>query len=168
MSPTMSMSTTVSATPPAPADGAMAGAHELLTISLAGELFGIEVVRVQEILDIVPVTAVPNADPFAPGVINVRGHVVPLIDLRHRFGLPPAPDGASGRTVVFEVQLEDERTRVAMTVDAVRDVLSVAPDRLEDIPEIGTRWNRAYVAGITRLDGELLIVLDAESVFAGF
>ncbi len=110
---------------------------------------------------------VPNANPFVPGVINVRGHVVPVIDLRRRFGLPTKVKGEPGRTVVFEVDLGDERTRVAMTVDTVRDVIALDALDVEAIPEIGTRWDREHVAGITRIDGALIVVLDAENIFAG-
>ena len=139
--------------------------EQVLTFALESEVFAIKVIRVQEILDIVPVTIVPNADPFAPGIINVRGNVVPLVDLRHRFGMAPKPPGTAGRTVVLDAVIDEETTRVALTVDAVRDVVPVETLGLTEIPGIGTRWNRDYVQGITRIDDQLTIVLDLDAVF---
>lgn len=139
--------------------------RQVLTFALASERFAIKVTRVQEILDIVAMTPVPNADPFAPAVINVRGNVVPLIDLRQRFGLPPKPEDAVSRTVVFDVTLTGEVTRVAAMVDAVHDVVPIEQMSLEEIPEIGTRWDRRFVRGIARIDDHLTIVLALDNVF---
>ncbi len=137
----------------------------LLTFGLAGETFGMNVMRVQEIIDIVTITPVPHADKFAPGVINVRGNVVPVIDLRYRFRLPPREAGRSTRTVVFEVQLEGESTRVAMAVDAVYNVEPLQDLAIEKLPESGTKWNEKLIAGITRIRDRLTIILDLENVF---
>lgn len=137
----------------------------LLTFALGGETFAINVIRVQEILDVAPYTRVPNADPFSPGVINVRGNVVPVVDLRYRFGLPPLARGETARTVVFDIELAGEPTRVAAAVDAVWNVEPMGDLLIEEIPEIGTRWNRDFVHGITRIRDQLTIILDLAAVF---
>lgn len=137
----------------------------LLTFGLAGETFGMNVMRVQEILDIVSVTRVPHADRFAPGVINVRGNVVPVIDMRYRFSLPPRDPGRSTRTVVFEVQLEGQTTRVAMTVDAVFNVEPLHDMEIEPLPDSGSKWNGKLITGITRIRDRLTIILDLENIF---
>ncbi|MEO0971640.1 MAG: chemotaxis protein CheW [Pseudomonadota bacterium] len=137
----------------------------LLTFGLGRDTFGLNVMRVQEILDIVSVTRVPHANAFAPGVINVRGNVVPVIDLRHRFGLPPKPEGKSNRTVVFEVTLDGQNTRVAMGVDMVYNVEPLVDIEIEPLPESGTKWNKELIRGITRIRDQLTIILNLDGVF---
>lgn len=142
-----------------------AATNQVLTFVLGEDVFAVEVVQVREILDIVPVTRVPNADPFAPWLINVRGEVVPLLDLRHRFGLPRAEHGQMSRTVVLDVAVGASPVRVAIRADSVRDVLPLGHLSMEDLPQIGSGWSQDFVKGITHLDGELTIVLDLERVF---
>ncbi|MEM9383803.1 MAG: chemotaxis protein CheW [Pseudomonadota bacterium] len=139
--------------------------NTLLTFELGGEVFAINVMRVQEILDIVSMTPVPHANRFAPGVINVRGNVVPVIDLRYRFGMPPRDQGKSTRTVVFEVRVEGETTRVAMAVDAVYNVEPVQELTIEELPESGSKWNGKLITGIARIRERLTIILNLENVF---
>ena len=138
---------------------------EILTFGLAGETFAMNVIRVQEILDLAPVTRVPNAGSFSPGIINVRGNIVPLVNLRHCFGLSPAPPGQTSRTIVFEIAIQGETTRVAVAVDTVYNVETLQELTVEEIPEIGTRWNRAFVHGIARIRDRLTVVLDLDAVF---
>lgn len=139
--------------------------YQALTFTLGGEIFAMEVTRVEEITDSVRPTKVPGADPFAPTVINVRGNVVPMIDLRHRFGLPPSEDTIETRTVVFEVELDNEQTKVALKADSVSEVIDISDLDMEDMPDIGTKWNQAFVKGITRKNGQVVIVLDLEEIF---
>lgn len=153
------------ATPAPEASDEEESLNTLLTFELGGECFAMNVMRVQEILDIVSMTPVPHADKFAPGVINVRGNVVPVIDLRYRFGMPPRDQGKSTRTVVFEVLMEGETTRVAMAVDAVYNVEPVQDLRIERLPESGSKWNGKLIKGITRIRDRLTIILNLENVF---
>lgn len=138
---------------------------QALTFELGGEVFAMEVTRVEEITDSVRPTVVPGADPFAPYVINVRGNVVPMIDLRHRFGLPPSEDTIETRTVVFEVELDTGQTKVALKADSVSEVIDISDLDMEDMPDIGTKWNQAFVKGITRKNGQVVIVLNLEEIF---
>lgn len=139
--------------------------YQALTFILGGEIFAMDVTRVEEITDTVRSTKVPGADLFAPYVINVRGNVVPLIDLRHRFNLPSRDDTIETRTVVFNVELDNTLTKVALKADSVSDVIDISQSEIEDMPETGTRWNRAFVRGITRNKGIVVIILDIEAIF---
>src|ERR1700690_4183731 len=89
----------------------------VLTLELQGELFAIPAIQVQEILDLVPITDVPSADPFASGLINVRGRVVPLADLRHKFGMEPREATIDTRIVVIEVAVDGDPTVVGIRAD---------------------------------------------------
>jgi len=109
----------------APATG---GALKVLTLGLQGEIFAIEAGSVREILDVVPITEVPNARAFVGGLINVRGRVVPLADLRVMFGMDRPPPDADTRIVVIEIDLEGDPTIAAILADRVHDVTDIAPN----------------------------------------
>lgn len=138
---------------------------QALTFTLSNETFAMEVTRVEAIIDNVRKTRVPGADAFAPWVINVRGIVVPLIDLRHRFGLPDIEETIDTRTIVFEVNIDDSPTKVALIADSVSEVTSISNLDVHDLPEIGTKWRQEFVKGITRHNDNVVIVLDIEEVF---
>lgn len=139
--------------------------NQALTFKLCNEIFAMEVTRVEEILDNVNITRVPGADAFAPALINVRGNVVPLIDLRHRFGLPEVGETIDTRTVVFDVDIQGISTKVALKADSVNNVTDISDIDVSELPEVGTRWNRDFVKGITRQKDEVVIVLDIEQIF---
>ena len=142
-------------------DSAMA-----LTFSLDGETFAIPVEHVSEIIDPLPVTRAPNADPFAPGLINVRGVIAPYLDLRQRLGMPPAEMSETGRIIVFKLKIEGEATTVAMLADDVDDITETAMADIETVPELGTRWPPDLIRGVSKKDGALLILLDVETAFS--
>jgi purine-binding chemotaxis protein CheW len=137
----------------------------LLTFRLDGEAFAFPVTRVHEILNPIPVTPVPNAAAFAPGIINVRGVVVPLLDLRHRLRLKPAEDTKASRIIVFEVDLAGGPQKVAFRVDSVEQVLEFTAKEIIPLPELGSVWPRRFVKGSVRHDGELIVLLDAQELF---
>lgn len=134
-------------------------ALEVLTLGLGDEVFAVEAGHVREILDLVPVTAVPNAKPFARGLINVRGNIVPLADLRVVFGMDtaagPTPDT---RIVVLEVVLDGEPAIVGILADKVYEVTEIAASALEATPRIGMRWRPEFIRGIgKRADGFVIL-----------
>ena len=139
----------------------------LLVFGIAGEAFALPVATIHEVIDPLPVTPVPNAPPHAPGLINVRGIVTPVIDVRLRLRIPPgrAPAGA-GRIIVLELPVDGATTRVAITADAVHEVIETDAAALEPIPDLGTRWPAQFVRGVTRHDGTLVVLLDPETLFA--
>jgi len=141
------------------------GAEMALIMRLSGEAFGIPVRNVNEIIDPIPITHVPNAPAFAPGLINVRGAVVPLLDLRHRLRMAPAALGASARIVVLETMVEGTLTRLAFLADAVEEVVDVDLSRLEPVPELGAPWPDAFILGVMRHSKGLVVMLNGDTLF---
>ncbi|MEW5726304.1 MAG: chemotaxis protein CheW [Pseudomonadota bacterium] len=142
-----------------------ATAMQVLTVGLEREVFALDAGRVSEILDAVPVTEVPNARPFVSGVINVRGKVVPLADLRLRFGMECAAASLDTRIVVIEVDLDGEPTTVGILADKVYEVTEIASASIEETPRVGMRWRPEFIKGIGKKDADFIIVLDIDRVF---
>ena len=138
----------------------------ILTIGLGGEVFAIPAGIVREILNIGRVTPVPTAPAFVRNLINVRGRVVPLADLRLRFGMPAAEPTMDTRIVVLEIGLQGESETVAVVADKVYEVTQLDEVVSTDVPRIGSRWRPEFVAAIGRRNGQFVMVLDVEKVFA--
>ena len=136
-----------------------------LTLRLEDELFAIEAGSVREILDLVPVTEVPNASPFAAGLINVRGRVVPLADLKVAFGMHRAAQDQDTRIVVIETEIEGEPTVVGILADKVYDVTDIEGAAIEDAPRVGMRWRPDYVRGIGKRQNQFIIIPDLQRIF---
>lgn len=137
-----------------------------LTLRLQDEMFAIDAESVREILDVVPITEVPNAKAFVGGLINVRGRIVPLADLRLLFGMDRPPPDVNTRIVVIEVDLDGEPTIVAILADRVHDVSDIEAATIEDAPKIGMRWRPEYVSGIGKRGDEFIIIPDMGKIFA--
>ncbi len=136
-----------------------------LTIRLEDELFAVEASRVREILDLVPITEVPSAPAFVGGLINVRGSIVPLADLRVMFGMErPEPD-ADTRIVVMEVDIDGEPTIAGILADKVHDVTDIETASIEEAPKVGMRWRPEFVKGIGKRNGGFIIIPDMERIF---
>ena len=145
------------------------GGHslEVLTLELHGEVFALEVRHVQEILDLVPITEVPNSRPFLNGLINVRGKVVPLADLRLKFGMEPTPPTIDTRIVVIEVEVDGDPITVGIRADKVYEITEVAASALEETPRIGMRWRSEYIRCIGKRGNDFIVVLDIGRIFSG-
>ena len=139
---------------------------EVLTLGLQGEIFALEATHVREILDLVSITEVPNCDPFVNGLINVRGKVVPLADLRLKFGIEQTPATIDTRIVVIEVAIDGDPTIVGIRADKVYEITEVAAAALEETPRIGMRWRPGYVRCIGKRGADFIVVLDIERIFA--
>lgn len=136
-----------------------------LTIRLDDELFAVEAGRVREILDLVPITEVPNAPDFVGGLINVRGRVVPLADLRVMFGMNrPEPDEDT-RIVVMEVDMDGEPTIAGILADKVHDVTDIEAASIEEAPKVGMRWRPEFIKGIGKRNGGFIIIPNMERIF---
>lgn len=143
-----------------------AGSPEMVLIfRLSGEAFAISVSRVHEILDPIPVTVVPNATAFAPALVNVRGAIVPLIDIRHRLRMPAAVPGSTARLVVLELPVGGVPTRLAIMTDAVEEVVETDLAILENIPDLGARWPEHHVQGVARIGDGLAVLLNTDNLF---
>lgn len=139
---------------------------ELLTFQLDTEIVAVEAVRVREVLDEAPVSEVPGARPFVPGVLNVRGQVVPLADLRLKLNLRIGPPTADSRIVVLETALGGEPMIVGVLADKVFEVTELEPGSLEEAPSIGLRWRREHIRHVGKRGEDLIIVLDVDRIFS--
>lgn len=149
----------------APLRRGLSAPEMVLIFRLSGEAFAISVSVVHEILDPIPVTRVPTAPAFAPGLINVRGAIAPLIDVRQRLRMPPAAPNAEARVIVLELPVAGAPTRLAILADAVEEVIEADLAALEAVPELGARWPDQYVQGVARRGDGLVILLDTETLF---
>lgn len=138
----------------------------VLVFRLDGDAFAIIVEAVHEILDAQDPTPVPKADAFAPGVINVRGVVVPVVDIRYRLEMDAAADPAACRMIVVEVPLGGVPQKLAFLADTVEDVVEVDLSCTEKIPELGAIWPQVYLHGAIRPNDELVVLLDTSTLFS--
>jgi purine-binding chemotaxis protein CheW len=138
---------------------------QALVFELGGEIFAIDAAQVREILDEVPITKVPNARPFVDGLINVRGRVVPLADLRVAFGMARSEMDQDSRIVVIGIELDGESTIVAIYADRVHDVTDIETADIEEAPKVGMRWRSEYVHGIGRRSESFVIHPELGRIF---
>jgi purine-binding chemotaxis protein CheW len=139
---------------------------EVLTFDMNGETFALEAVIVQEILDLLPETAVPGAQPFVASVINFRGKVIPLADLRLAFGMEATEATIDSRIVVIEVDLQGEATLVGLRTDKVNEVTTLARAASEAPPSVGMRWRADYINCLVKRDGEFIILPNLQAIFS--
>jgi purine-binding chemotaxis protein CheW len=138
----------------------------VLTLDLDGHVFAIEANHVLEILDLVAVTEVPGAGPFVGGLINVRGKVVPVADLRHKFCMPQREAGIDTRVVVIELDLDGDLMTVGLIADKVFEVTEIAAAAVEETPKVGMTWRHEYIRCIGKRGNDFIIVLDIGAVFS--
>ena len=138
----------------------------VLPLELQGELFAIEAAQVREILDLVAVTDVPGADPAVHGLINVRGRVVPLADLRLKFGMEQRAATIDTRIVVIEITIDGDPTAVGIRADKVYEVTELAATALEETPRVGLRWRPEFIRCFGKRGGDFIAVLDIGRIFA--
>ena len=140
--------------------------HQYLTFKLDDEMFALDVSKVREILDVTAITKVPRSPDFMRGVINVRGSVVPVVDLRLKFGMARAEQTVDTRIVVMEIDLEGELTIIGSLADAVHNVMDIEADKIEPPPRIGAKWNSDFIRGIGKYGDQFLIVLNVDRIFS--
>lgn len=138
---------------------------EVLTFNIAGETFAIEAVKVQEILDLLPETAVPGAKPFVASVINFRGKVIPLADIRLAFGMDATERTIDSRIVVVELLLDNETTLVGIRTDKVNEVTTFSRAASEPPPSVGMRWRADYIHCLIKRGSEFVILPNLTAIF---
>ena len=141
------------------------GSMNALTLRMQDEMFAIEAGSVREILDLVPITEVPNAPAFVTGLINVRGRVVPLADLRVMFDMDRPPPDQDTRIVVVEIEIDGEPTVTGILADKVYDVTDIEAADIQDAPKVGMRWRPEFVKGIGRRNGNFVVIPDLGRIF---
>ncbi len=141
-------------------------ATQFLTFVVDGDTYGVGILAVREIMEYVDVTAVPMMPSCIRGVINVRGAVVPVMDLVVRFGRPPSAVSKRTCIVIIEKEGDSGNMLVGMLVDAVNAVLDIPAGDIEPVPAFGTRVRRELVAGMGKVNGKFVVLLDTEQVMS--
>jgi len=139
---------------------------QFLTFRLEDELFALDIEKVREVLDFPSITKVPQTPDYLCGVINLRGSVVPVVDLRLKFGKTGAEQTLNSCIIIVEVELDGEKTVMGAVADAVQEVLDLAPDQIEPAPRLGTKLNIDFIRGIGKQADQFIILLDIDRVFA--
>lgn len=139
---------------------------EVLTFGLGHETFALEAGIVREILDMMPITTVPGADPMAGAVINFRGRIVPLADLRGAFGMEAQGPTTESRIIVIELPVDGNPVLIGLTADRVNEVAVLQAGDAEETPVIGIRWPREHVRCLVRRGGDVIVLPDLPALFA--
>lgn len=134
-----------------------------LTFSLGAEEYGIGILKIKEIIGMMPITAVPRTPPFVKGVINLRGKVIPVIDLRVKFGMEDK--SYTDKTCIIVVEIKEQNSiLMGIVVDAVSEVLNIKAAEIEETPNFGTNLDLDYISGIAKINGGVKILLDIDKV----
>jgi purine-binding chemotaxis protein CheW len=140
--------------------------RQYLTFKLEGEVFALDVVKVREILDYTNITKVPQTPEFMKGVINLRGSVVPVVDMRLKFGIAPQQKTVDTCIIVVEIAIDNEATILGALVDSVQEVFELEPAQIEPAPRIGTKLKTEFILGMGKRDDQFVIILDIDRVFS--
>jgi len=137
-----------------------------LSFKLGEELFAINVSKVTNILEMSQITKIPKAPEYMKGVINLRGTVLPVIDLRLKFGLPEKEATVDTSIIVLSINLNGEMVMVGIQVDSVKEVLEFITDEIAPSPTIGSKYNSGFIEGMWRTEDKFIMILDIDRVFS--
>jgi len=135
-----------------------------LTFSLANEEYGIGILKIKEIIGMMPITTVPRTPEFVKGVINLRGKVIPVMDLRLRFEMEAIDYTDRTCIIVVEIESQAGTVQIGALVDSVSEVLNVGGDDIEETPSFGTKLDTDYILGMAKMEGGVKILLDIDKV----
>ena len=141
-------------------------AGKYLTFALAQEEYGVPVLKVREIIKMMDITGVPQVPSHVKGVINLRGKVIPIVDLRLKFNLPTQDYTERTCIIVVEVELQSRRVMLGMIVDYVSEVLNISNDEIEPMPDFGERLDTEYMHGVAKIKGTVRLLLDLDKVLS--
>lgn len=139
---------------------------QFLTYRLGEEIFALEISKVREVLDFTTITKVPRTPEFMRGVINLRGNVVPVVDLRLKFGMTATEQTVNTCIIIVEVEMDGETTILGALADSVQEVMELDPGQIEPAPKIGTRLRTEFIKGMGKRDDQFVIILDIDKVFS--
>jgi purine-binding chemotaxis protein CheW len=139
---------------------------QYLTFTLADEVFAVDVARVREILEITSITKVPQVPGFMRGVINLRGCVVPVIDLRLKFGMMETEQTVNTCIIVVEIEMDGENIVLGALADSVQEVIEMEPSQIEAAPHIGTHLKTEFLQGMGKHNEHFVMILDIDKVFS--
>ena len=139
---------------------------QYLTYKLGAEVFALDISKVREVLDFTTVTKVPRTPDFMRGVINLRGSVVPVVDLRLKFGMSATEKTVNTCVIIVEVTVDGETTILGALADSVQEVIDLGQGQIEPAPRIGTKLNTDFIKGMGKQDERFIIILDIDKVFS--
>ncbi len=139
---------------------------QYLSFNLDQEIFALAISQVREVLDFTEVTKVPRMPDFMSGVINLRGGVVPVVDLRLKFGLPATDRTVDTCIIIMEITIDGETTLIGALADSVQEVMTLDPENIEPPPRIGTRLKTEFIKGMGKKNDNFIILLDIDKVFS--
>jgi purine-binding chemotaxis protein CheW len=142
------------------------GVQTYLSFKLGEEVFAINVSKVINILEMSNITKIPKAPDYMKGVINLRGMVLPVVDLRIKFGLPEKEVSVDTSIIVLSIDLNGEPVLIGSQVDAVREVLELKSEEIAPAPTIGAKYNSGFIEGMWRTDDKFIMILDIDKVFS--
>lgn len=137
-----------------------------LTFMLDDELFSVDVAKVREVLDYTVITKIPRTPEYMRGVINLRGSVVPVIDLRLKFGMSKTENKLDTCVIVLEIKLDDETVILGALADSVQEVFDLEPEQIDPAPRFGTRFKTDFLKGMGKRDEKFIMILDIDKVFS--
>jgi purine-binding chemotaxis protein CheW len=140
--------------------------QSFLTFRLGDELFAANVGKVLEILEIPRITKVPQSPDFMRGVINLRGSVLPVIDARAKFGLPPAADTINSCIIVLNIDIEGQPIMTGVVVDGVQEVRDIEETQVQEAPSIGSKYKSEFIQGMVKVNEQFIMMLDLDKVFS--
>ena len=139
---------------------------QYLTFALGEEVFALETGSVREVIELVPVTRIPKTPAFMRGVINLRGHAVPVVDLRIKFDMPKVADTVNTCIIIVDVEVEGENCYMGAIVDSVREVFEMTSDQINPPPRMGTAIRADFIRGMGKQNEEFIMILDIGKVFS--
>ncbi len=141
-------------------------ATQYLTYKLDDEVFALDISKVREVLDFTTITKVPRTPEFMRGVINLRGSVVPVVDLRLKFGMTRTEKTVNTCVIIVEVGVDGETVILGALADSVQEVIELEPGHIEPAPRIGTKLNTEFIKGMGKQNERFIIILDIDKVFS--
>jgi purine-binding chemotaxis protein CheW len=139
---------------------------QYLTYKLGDEVFALDISKVREVLDYTPITKVPRTPGFLRGVINLRGSVVPVVDLRLKLGMTKTEKTVNTCIIITEVTVDGETTVLGALADSVQEVIDLEPGHIEPAPKIGTKLKTDFINGMGKQNDRFIIILDIDRVFS--
>ncbi|MEF2229513.1 MAG: chemotaxis protein CheW [Pseudodesulfovibrio sp.] len=140
--------------------------NQFLTFTLGKEIFALDIGTVREVLELTSITKIPRTPGFMRGVINLRGHAVPVVDMRLKLGMSKGEDTVDTCIIIVEIEFDGEFTVMGALVDSVREVFEMTPDTIEAAPKMGAAINAEYIKGMGRQNDKFIIIIDINKIFS--
>ncbi len=143
-----------------------ARAGKYLTFKLGSEEFGIVIMKVKTIIGLMEITKVPRTPHFVRGVINLRGQIIPIVDMRKKFGMETIDDTRETTIIVVEVRKSDHIQEIGIVVDSVSEVMDISEENIDDTPEFGSEFESDFIMGMAKAKGRVISLLSIEQILS--